>query len=87
MINSRTLLMMAAVALLTACGERDTILPGERLDVRDLDTEEGDDRWVTEWDGETKRSLPRAVRMSLRDNGGRELRWVFPIMVRVMAPS
>ena len=59
----------------------------EDLTLEYLDPQEEEERWVTEWDGETKKSLPRAVRVSLRDNGGRELRWVFPIMVQVLSPS
>jgi len=52
-----------------------------------LDSEEDEERWVNEWDGESKKSLPRAIRVSLRDNGGNELRWVFPIMIQVLSPS
>ncbi len=59
----------------------------EELTLEYLDSQEEEERWVTEWDGETKRSLPRAVRVSLRDNGGKELRWVFPIMIQVLSPS
>ncbi len=59
----------------------------EELTLEYLDSQNEEERWLTEWDGETKRSLPRAVRLSLRDNGGRKLRWIFPIMVQVLAPS
>lgn len=59
----------------------------EDLTLEYLDSQNEEERWLTEWDGATKRSLPRAVRLSLRESGGRELRWVFPIMVQVLAPS
>ncbi len=59
----------------------------EDLTLEYLDFEDDDERWVNEWDGESKKSLPRAIRVSLRDNGGKELRWVFPIMIQVLSPS
>ena len=59
----------------------------EDLTLEYLDSEEDEERWVNEWDGESKKSLPRAIRVSLRDNGGNELRWVFPIMIQVLSPS
>ncbi len=45
------------------------------------------EQWVDEWDGESKKDLPRAVRMTLLDARGKELSWVFPIMMKVLAPS
>jgi len=59
----------------------------EDLTLEYLDSEDDEERWVNEWDGESKKSLPRAIRVSLRDNGGKELRWVFPIMIQVLSPS
>jgi len=59
----------------------------EDLTLEYLDSEDDEERWVNEWDGETKKSLPRAVRVSLRDSSGKELRWVFPIMIQVLSPS
>ncbi len=59
----------------------------EELTLEYLDSQEEEERWVTEWDGETKKSLPRAIRVSLRDNGGKKLSWVFPIMIQVLSSS
>ncbi|MFQ5850845.1 MAG: prepilin-type N-terminal cleavage/methylation domain-containing protein [Candidatus Binatia bacterium] len=51
-----------------------------------LDPRGEQEEWVGEWDGESRKTLPRAVRMKLRDDRGEEIRWVFPIMIRVLAP-
>jgi len=59
----------------------------EDLTLEYLDSEDDEERWVNEWDGESKKSLPRAIRVSLRDNDGKELHWVFPIMIQVLSPS
>ena len=46
-----------------------------------------DEQWVDQWDGEDRKDLPRAVRMTLLDERGKERRWVFPIMMKVLSPS
>jgi len=51
-----------------------------------LDPQAEDDHWEERWDAGERRTLPRAVRLSYRDEGGREVRWVFPIMMVVLAP-
>ena len=55
-----------------------------RLDYLDPQSEE--ERWVEQWDGKEKRTLPRAVRMSFRGQRGEEIQWVFPIMMSVLSP-
>jgi len=45
-----------------------------------------EENWVNEWDGKQKRALPRAVRLVYRGDRGEEVRWTFPIMIRVLAP-
>lgn len=55
-----------------------------RMDYLDPQSEE--ERWVDQWDGREKRSLPRAVRLSQRGRRGEEIRWVFPVMMTVLAP-
>ncbi len=72
----------------TGLGHTITLWKGaEDLTLEYLDSENDEERWVNEWDGESKKSLPRAIRVSLRDNGGKEFRWVFPIMIQVLSPS
>jgi len=44
------------------------------------------ENWVGEWDGKEKRALPRAVRLVFRGERGEEMRWTFPIMIKVLAP-
>jgi prepilin-type N-terminal cleavage/methylation domain-containing protein len=49
-----------------------------------LDSQSADEQWEDRWDATEKRMLPRAVRLSYRSAGGREIRRVFPIMVAVL---
>jgi general secretion pathway protein J len=44
------------------------------------------ENWVDSWDGKEKRALPRAVRLVFRGDRGEEVRWTFPVMMRVLAP-
>lgn len=50
-----------------------------------LDTKSEDERWEERWDGREKLALPRAVRLSYRNHDGKEIRWVFPLMISVLA--
>ncbi|MFQ5904753.1 MAG: type II secretion system protein GspJ [Candidatus Binatia bacterium] len=51
-----------------------------------LDSRSEEESWVEQWDGEERKILPRAVRLSLQEEGGKEVQWVFPIMMSVLAP-
>jgi general secretion pathway protein J len=51
-----------------------------------LDPQAADESWEERWNGQERRLLPRAVRLSFRDERGSELRWVFPVMMVVLAP-
>lgn len=51
-----------------------------------LDPQLDKEDWAEKWDGKEKRVLPRAVRMSFRAEGGREIEWTFPVMMVVLAP-
>jgi general secretion pathway protein J len=51
-----------------------------------LDPQSEDETWEERWDGRERRMLPRAVRVSYRMHDGKEVRWVFPIMMSVLAP-
>lgn len=42
--------------------------------------------WVDRWDPAERKTLPRAVRLNFRLEGEREVVWVFPIMMNVLAP-
>lgn len=57
---------------------------GFRIDYLEPQSEE--ERWVMQWDGKERKSLPRAVRFSHRGERGEEIQWVFPIMMSVLAP-
>lgn len=51
-----------------------------------LDPQLDEERWEERWDGEERRMLPRAVRLSFVDAGGQEVRWIFPLMMVVFTP-
>jgi len=55
-----------------------------RLDYLDPQAEE--ETWQERWDGQERRVLPRAVRLSFVEEGGAEVRWIFPVMMVVLAP-
>jgi general secretion pathway protein J len=68
-------------------GYRSSIILGEgvwnfRIEYLDGDQEQ----WLNQWDGKEKKSLPRAIRLSHRGRGGKEIQWVFPVMMSVLAP-
>ena len=72
-----------------AAGYRNGVVLSEgardfRIDYLDFQSEE--ERWVEQWDGRERRALPRAVRLSYRGERGKEIRWVFPIMISVLTP-
>ena len=50
-----------------------------------LDPKSEEETWEERWDGREKLALPRAVRLSYRDRSGKEIRWVFPVMMSVLA--
>lgn len=68
-------------------GVRNDVLIQERvkeLRFAYLDSKSEDERWEERWDGREKLALPRAVRLSYRTREGREIRWVFPVMMSVL---
>jgi prepilin-type N-terminal cleavage/methylation domain-containing protein len=50
-----------------------------------LDPESDPENWEERWDGRERNALPRAVRLTFRDADGKEVRWIFPIMMVVLA--
>jgi prepilin-type N-terminal cleavage/methylation domain-containing protein len=51
-----------------------------------LDPQAELETWEDRWDGRERRLLPRALRLSYRDESGQETHWVFPLMMTVLAP-
>ena len=41
--------------------------------------------WEERWNGREQKTLPRAVRVTYRTAAEREVRWIFPIMINVLA--
>ena len=50
-----------------------------------LDAEGDKENWEERWDGNERRRLPRALRMTFIDAEGKEVRWVFPFMLAVLS--
>jgi general secretion pathway protein J len=44
-----------------------------------------EEKWEERWNGGEQKALPRAVRVSYRNGSGKEVRWVFPVMMSVLA--
>ena len=44
-----------------------------------------EEKWEERWNGNEQKTLPRAVRVSYRNGAGKEVRWVFPVMMSVLA--
>jgi prepilin-type N-terminal cleavage/methylation domain-containing protein len=50
-----------------------------------LDPQGDDEKWEERWDGRERRALPRAVAIHFVNANGEEARWVFPVMMTVLA--
>ena len=50
-----------------------------------LDPQAEDENWEDRWDGNERRLLPRAVGISFLNANGEEVRWIFPVMMSVLA--
>lgn len=50
-----------------------------------LDPKTEEEKWEERWDGSEKLALPRAVRLSYRNSQGKEVRWIFPVMISVLS--
>jgi general secretion pathway protein J len=51
-----------------------------------LDPQDDLENWRERWDQDERQGLPRAVRLSYRNEDGKEVRWTFPVMMAVLAP-
>jgi prepilin-type N-terminal cleavage/methylation domain-containing protein len=50
-----------------------------------LNPQTEEEAWEERWSGQEQKTLPRAVRLSYRTAGGKEVRWVIPVMMSVLA--
>ena len=51
-----------------------------------LDSQDERENWRERWDQDERKGLPRAVRLSYRNENGKEVQWTFPVMMAVLAP-
>ena len=51
-----------------------------------LDPLSEEEIWEERWDARERHMLPRAVRFTYLDDRGKEVRWIFPVMMSVLAP-
>jgi Type II secretion system (T2SS), protein J/Prokaryotic N-terminal methylation motif len=51
-----------------------------------LDPQDEPERWRERWDQEERKGLPRAVRLTYRNENGKEVQWTFPVMMAVLTP-
>ena len=51
-----------------------------------LDPQPDEETWEERWDGQERRVLPRAVRITYLDEEGKSVRWIFPVMMMVLTP-
>ena len=51
-----------------------------------LDPQDEAESWHERWDQDEHKGLPRAVRLSYRNENGNEVQWTFPVMMMVLAP-
>ena len=50
-----------------------------------LDPQSDEEKWEERWDAREKNMLPRAVRLHYLTEEGREIQWIFPVMMNLMA--
>jgi prepilin-type N-terminal cleavage/methylation domain-containing protein len=51
-----------------------------------LDPQDDRENWRERWDQDEHMGLPRAVRLSYRNENGNDVRWTFPVMMKVLTP-
>jgi type II secretory pathway component PulJ len=52
-----------------------------------LDPRGDEAKWEERWDARETNTLPRAVRLHYFTEEGREVQWVFPVMMQLLAPQ
>ena len=50
-----------------------------------LDPQSDEEKWEERWDARERNTLPRAVRLHYLTEEGREVQWVFPVMMNLLA--
>jgi general secretion pathway protein J len=50
-----------------------------------LDPQSDEEKWEERWDTKERNTLPRAVRFHYLTEEGREVQWVFPVMMNLLA--
>jgi general secretion pathway protein J len=50
-----------------------------------LDPKSEQEKWEERWDAKERNALPRAVRLTYRTEERREVQWIFPVMMTVLA--
>jgi general secretion pathway protein J len=50
-----------------------------------LDPQSDEEKWEERWDAVERNMLPRAVRLNYLTEEGREVQWVFPVMMNLLA--
>jgi hypothetical protein len=50
-----------------------------------LDPQSDEEKWEERWDARERNALPRAVRLNYLTEEGREVQWVFPVMMNLLA--
>lgn len=51
-----------------------------------LGAQDEKENWQERWDKGEHKGIPRAVRLTYRNESGREVQWTFPVMITVLAP-
>jgi len=51
-----------------------------------LDPQDERDNWRERWDNDEHKEMPRALRLSYRNENGKDVQWTFPIMMAVLTP-
>jgi general secretion pathway protein J len=50
-----------------------------------LDPQSEEEKWEERWDAKERNTLPRAIRLHYLTKEGREVQWVFPVMMSLLA--
>jgi hypothetical protein len=50
-----------------------------------LDPQSDEEKWEERWDARERNTLPRAIRLHYLTKEGREVQWVFPVMMSLLA--
>jgi Type II secretion system (T2SS), protein J len=57
----------------------------KELRITYLDPQSDEEKWEERWDAKERNTLPRAIRLHYLTKEGREVEWVFPVMMSLLA--